>query len=354
MRAWPGVLLLLWPDAAAGQVRLDLEWDAPQSCPQAEAVRDRVRSLAGAAWSTAERLHAAGRIVRSGDRYRLTLTVQEGGAARERNMESDSCTDLAGAAAVALGLLLRHAPEAADSGDTTATAGSGGTASATDSSEHKASDGSTAGSSAATRSEKASPAVKTPAKERPAASEQAPSPDSPEGAHHLHFLLRAPVVTGALLTLPAASVGLGGGLGLRYDGWRLMAQGRVFAAQTLRDAYDPETGVRVSRATAELSVCHGWRSLEWELAPCLGVTLNRFTPTGRGADVLARSHGATVPAVEAGGTAHVYLAEWAALVASVNIGISSSRPRFVVEGFGRVGRVGAAELSMEVGPEWIF
>jgi len=301
--------------------------------------------------------------VRNGERYRLTLTVHEGGVARERTMESDSCTDLAGAAAVALGLLLRHAPDPNESGDAT-TGGDGasdgatsasGTETTTDPNQRKTTDSSSARGAPSQRTEKTSQNTKNiRANEHPETSDETPSPDSPDGARHLHFLLRAPVVTGALVNLPAASVGIGGGLGLRYDAWRFLAHGRVFAGQTLRAAGEPDAGARVSRVTAELTACRGWRSEHLEFAPCLGATLDRYAAGGAGADVVARSQISTAAAVEAGGTAHLYIVDWAAVVVSANVGIKLSRPRFVVEGLGHVGGVGAAELSAGVGSEWIF
>src|SRR5688572_24095575 len=87
---------------------VDLTWNAPADCPSSDAVLQHVRELAGPALRNAERLRASGRIVRVDGRYELTLTVYDKGKARERTMTARSCVDLAGAAGVALGLLIRQ------------------------------------------------------------------------------------------------------------------------------------------------------------------------------------------------------------------------------------------------------
>src|SRR6185295_6374301 len=107
---WVILCGMVAPSVARAQSQLDLSWDAPAGCPQADAVRSRIRELAGDALRSASHLSAAGRVVKVGERYRLTLSVRETNGPRERTMESDSCADLAGAAAVALGLLLKSEP----------------------------------------------------------------------------------------------------------------------------------------------------------------------------------------------------------------------------------------------------
>jgi hypothetical protein len=86
--------------------QVELDWEAPPECPQKAAVQQKLRSLAGEAWHTTERVSAEGRIERIDKRYRLTLSVRDGAAVKERTIDSDSCVDLGGAAAVTLGLLL--------------------------------------------------------------------------------------------------------------------------------------------------------------------------------------------------------------------------------------------------------
>src|SRR6187399_1897247 len=105
-----GLAVLAGPRPASGQSRsgLDLKWKAPAGCPTGEVVRARVRSLVGASVDDASRLRAEGEIAHNKRHYRLTLSVRDGDANTQRVIDSESCSDLAGAAAVTLGLLMRR------------------------------------------------------------------------------------------------------------------------------------------------------------------------------------------------------------------------------------------------------
>ncbi|HEY3495330.1 MAG TPA: hypothetical protein VGK73_11615, partial [Polyangiaceae bacterium] len=106
-----GSVCLLASFVAPAQERLELVWSAPANCPQSAVVRERLRALLGESGRHTAGLRAEGRIERTEGRYRLTLTVRDATGVRHRSIESDSCADLGGAAAVALGLLLRNEPE---------------------------------------------------------------------------------------------------------------------------------------------------------------------------------------------------------------------------------------------------
>src|SRR6188768_879446 len=96
-----GLVAAVWPARATAQESVDLTWDAPPECPQEAAVRQSLRSLVGEdIWHRPTHLNATGRIERAGERYRLTLSVRDGADVKERKIDSDSCTDLGGAAAV--------------------------------------------------------------------------------------------------------------------------------------------------------------------------------------------------------------------------------------------------------------
>src|SRR6185436_12485578 len=68
---------------------------------------ERIRAIAGSLTQRESRLRADGTITKEDGHFHLRLVVRDGELVGERNIVTDSCEDLAGAAAVALGLLLR-------------------------------------------------------------------------------------------------------------------------------------------------------------------------------------------------------------------------------------------------------
>jgi hypothetical protein len=355
------------------QQQLDLVWDAPGSCPQAGAVREKIRALSGDAPKTAGGLRAEGTIVRVDGRFRLTLVVRDGSVARKRTIESEACADLAGAAAVTLGLLLQKEPAArrealeAQAGETR------------DRDEDtRETDGETARSSDGRRdtrdaegSRDAKPPAATPAKtprdaarppdaakpnedeEKPSDEDETPG-DGVASERRWRMVLVAPLGTLDLGSLPKPVGGIGAGLGVRYDAWRVAAAVRTLASQTLRA--DALTGfsARAEVVSAELAACRGFRASRVELAPCAVVTLDWITARGLGPGVSSRAGRSKGLVLGAGAAGHLHLFDWLALVATASVGIQTSRARLVIDGLGEVGRIGPARLSLGVGAEWIF
>jgi hypothetical protein len=367
------LVALAAPVPALAQSEFAFSWDAPPNCPQESAVRERLRSL-GAELKRPGRLEVEGHIVRSGERYELTLAVHEGNVVRKRTMTSDSCADLAGAAAVALGLILRSSSSGAASDATapgTAANGDEGTDSrakkATDAETERASAASAAGSatgrnSGSTAKASAGAAAKSPSNDEHEKSE-ANAHEQAEGASHsgtpsgnrrLHALLRAPFVTLDVGRLPKPSGALGAGLGFRYDEWHFLAIGRIFKGQTVSAPDAPNIGAHVNRGTLEFWACRGWRSGAWELAPCLDVGLERLATHGTGGDVAAQSDTVVSLVLGAGGLARLEVSSFLALVGSLALGFETSRPSLVLGEFGPVHELGWAQISFGLGPEWIF
>jgi hypothetical protein len=156
------------------------------------------------------------------------------------------------------------------------------------------------------------------------------------------------------VVLPAPTLGLGAGVGFRYDEWRAVALGRIFEDRTQWAADSTQVGARVSRATLEVSVCRGFRSHRLELSPCAVVGLDHVTARGTGSDVLPRSRKALGLTLGGSGVVHLHLFQWVAVVGTVGLLAETSRPAFVVDGFGEVRRMGALEVSAALGSEWIF
>jgi hypothetical protein len=113
-----------------------LTWDAPDDCPQREAVLASVREIAGEEVVRRTSLHARGRIQQVNGAFRLELEVMGEGGAQLRTIDARSCDDLRGAAAVVLGLNLKRLAGVVQ-GESAATT-SNATASATDATSNSA------------------------------------------------------------------------------------------------------------------------------------------------------------------------------------------------------------------------
>jgi hypothetical protein len=356
------VAALLSPGAALAQAQLDLDWEAPAGCPQAAAVRARVRSLTGDSRAT---LHsrAQGRITRIDGHYRLTVSLYEGGVARDRTIDSASCADLAGAAAVALGLWLRQAPNS-----TTGDGQSGSTtteSSADGSTDPAGADGATSKPSATISNTtggagNASDAEKPAASERKSQSEpdtespQLETPPGPARLRHWHVFLRAPLLAVDVARLPTPSVGLGADLGVRYDDWRFGGGARIFQNQTLWSRQISDIGAKVARFTAQGWTCRRFVGARLELAPCLLIGLERSSVRGVGPNVSSRTEHVTSLLFGAGGSAYLYPTDWMALVGTVTLSFASAEPRLSIDGLDEIRQLGPALLGFNLGSEWIF
>jgi hypothetical protein len=356
-------LLTFFADAvrAQAQAQLDLDWEAPAGCPQAAAVRARVRSMTGES-RAALHLRAQGRIARVDGFYRLTLSLYEGGTPRDRIIDSASCADLAGAAAVALGLWLRHEPSRASiregsAGATTArspsdaaTGPAGADASSANASDPKATRNQTNGAAAA--AEKSSdPETEN---ETESESEVADEPARPARPRRWRAFVRAPLLALDVARLPTPSLGLGADLGLRYDDWRVGGGARIFQSQTLWSREITDVGVEVGRFTAGVWACRRWGGGRLELAPCAHLSLERIDVRGLGRNVTSRSEHVTSLAFGAGGSAYFYPTDWMALVGTGTLSFASARPRLAIEGLEERRQLGPVVLGFGLASEWIF
>jgi hypothetical protein len=362
-----GVAWLLSAPLQAQEV--DLVWNAPANCPQRPAVEARIRELAGPVTGKTAPLRAEGHIVQAQGRYRLTLKVIEKGERRERTMESVSCVDLAGAAAVALGLLLRPGSEG------TAPSGTEGTASPPSEGTGPGGVGKVPGAAGKTgASPNESPADRPPSSDKPstpevrapeaqpvpeendASDEPLDAPDEPSVSTERRFrvILRAPVPALDVGALPKPSYGLGGAIGLEQGGFRLVAGARAFLSQNWYMAGSSDLGAEVNRWQADAVVCQGFRGGPFELSPCLSVGVDTFSARGTGPGVSPSPQRTLSLLLGAAGTAHLALMKNLSLFASVGVGIETSRAKLVIEQLGQIGQVGPVALSIGLGPEWSF
>ncbi len=367
--ALSGVVSLVSARAHA-QSSLELTWNAPSECPQEAVVRERLQALVGKSTSARRYLSATGRIERVGKRYRLVLSVREGADVRERTVNADSCNDLAGAAAVALGLLIRNERGAANS-DENASRTKGASGHGTD--EH-ASESELAGASEASGADREHPKTaatvaaassnKAPAKNENAQREaQKASPaNTPTDAgaageaaeRRWRILLRAPVGILSIGRLPKPSGGIGAGVGASYDAWRVLFAARVFSTQTLAANNPYEAGARVGRRDLSLGVCRDWREGRLGLAPCFIGVLQRETARGSGPGVTPEPASAISFVITGAAEARLFIFDWLSLVTSVAVGIETSRPVIEVTTAGDVKKLGPVDSSFSLGPEWIF
>ena len=190
---------------------------------------DRIRALAGSSLDKTEGLSAEGRITPANGRFHLTLLVRDGRDVRKRVIASDSCADLAGAAAITLALLLGIDVSAAEPGAAAPKDGASGAAGKVP--QVNAADAD-AGHQAA-RQDRERKAVRIAARKAtsPPSAEPQPRPMGP-AARGWDLLVRAPIVVGDLGPLPNPSLGAGAGVGMRYDSWRVLLAGHVYLGQT--------------------------------------------------------------------------------------------------------------------------
>lgn len=349
--------------AAHAQSAVELTWDAPAECPQESAVREQLNALSGKPTPARRRLRAAGHVEHVGKRYRLTLSVREGDALRERTMNADSCTDLAGAAAVALGLLIRNErPTAGDAGST-----SGADAAAGHGDQATAAGGEAAGARDATGARSASSAAAAPAtakkstdrdegtqREDVEASPGMTSAANTASERRWRFSLRAPVGVLALGRLPKPNGGVAAGAGVSYDAWRVNVAARVLGTQTVAANNAYGAGARVGHRDLELGVCRDWRDGRVALAPCFITELQRETARGLGLGVTPQPRSTLSVVLAAGVDARWFAFDWLALTASAAVGVETTWPTLQVTTAGDVKKLGPLELSFGLGPEWIF
>jgi hypothetical protein len=344
--------------ASPARAELNLRWDAPPNCPRRDEVLDRIRALTASSLDNFEGLSAEGRIVRTNGRFSLTLSVRDGHQHRKRIITSDSCADLAGAAAIALALLLGVDTSAADTGahkdarDPTA--------------PHDGKPDQGDRNTQATGQARVEQQSERAAKDRDNRSEEpergrvsADGPATPgrSPARRWNVLIRAPILAADLGPLPDPSVGVGLGAGIGYESWRFLVAGHLYRGQAV-SAMDPgaafAAGADLERVTAHLAICRGWRSDQFEIAPCIGLTVEHVTASGFGQGVSPETQSALWAAPSAGAALHWYALKSLALFVGANVDFELSRPRIVIEGLGEVRQLGPVSARAMAGMEWIL
>ena len=335
------------------RAELDLRWDAPPGCPSRDEIHDRIRALAGSSLDRATGLSAEGQIARADGRFFLTLLVRDGPDVRKRVIASDSCSTLAGAAAVTLAFLLGidvAPPELSGEGERGAAPARDGAPAPGERNRENAgkeprAQGKESGQRSDQRSEQ-SPAV--------AATAVTPAPSAP--TRPWAVVLRGPVVVADVGLLPRTAVGVGLAVGMRYGSWRALVAGQLSTGQTVSvsEQGGAPIGAELQRMTGQVAICHGWRSRRFELAPCVALALEYVAARGTGEGVSPQSGRAVWPAPSVGAVAHWYAIESLALFAGASGYLELSRPHLVIDGVGEIAQLGRVAASASAGVEWIF
>jgi hypothetical protein len=323
----------------AAHAEVDLKWDAPPGCPERDDVLNRIGALVGSSLDKTEGLAVEGTIERTNGRYSLELLVRDGREVRTRVIASESCADLAGAAAVTLALLLgievHSAEPPADGGTSTPTTSNDPSTKARDGGSQK-------------RDERAA--------RGDAATEKPTPPEAPEASSQgWNLLLRVPAFSADFGPMPKPTLGVGLGVGVRHASWRFLLDGRISRGQTVSA---PElgdgVGAELERLTGEVMACRGWRLPPFELGPCVGLAVEHVSARGTGAGVSPELQRATWPALRAGAVTHWYALDSLAFFASVTGYVELSRPRLVIEGLGEIGQFPTLAAGFLLGAEWIL
>lgn len=337
---------VLWASPSAAAEPLELSWQAPPGCPQESAVREQIRALVPSAMLESGRLKAEGAITRVDKRFRLNLVLHLGELSGARTIESDSCSDLAGAAAVAVGLLLQSATQAAAPDGATAPGAASESGSASPS--PAADPGNpvpSATANAATPTGAATPAA-TPPAAAPAVRLAQP--------RTWRVFLQAPQLGVDLGPMPEPSVGLVLAVGFSVPHWRFAASFELPRSQHLSLPGSSGAGAELQHWAVESWTCRAWHAERFELAPCLLIGWDRLKASGTGPDVTGRSERVGWLSVGAAALGRWYVADWFALAASVGAKVESARPTISIDGLSEDRRLERVALTFRAGPVWIF
>lgn len=315
----------------------DLTWHAPADCPQAPAVREQVRALAPRAMLERGQLRAEGTITRVDARFRLRLVMQLGDITGERSIESSSCGDLAGAAAVALGLLLKSADqsdgEGAGTPETSDASGVGGA------------------------SQPHAPRSSEQSTEQPPRAPDAPPSDEEDQRSRAHaraarVFVHAPQLSADIGPLPRPSLALAAGAGVRVQGWELLADVRVPTKQ--RVDFADSLAAELDHFALSLDTCRAFTAPPLELAPCLTFGLEHVSARGTGAVEAPRSADTTWLSIGARAWGRWYMTRWLALAVGVGGRLEAARPSVEIDGLPRKQRLKPAALTLRAGPMLVF
>lgn len=328
-------LFVTTPAFAGPPPPIDLRWEAPPGCPQESDVRSRIQKILGSGRHDSP-LRAEGTITRMDRRFRLELVVRIGDLAGTRGIESTSCEDLAGAAAVEIGLLI-HSVEAgakpnhdeSQSPTSPPLGGPGTSGSGSDGGSGLSSPDGSVASPAGPPSDRAKPERRTEVASE--ANEPTPPTETPR---RWHILVQAPIVALGVGPLSGPSLGAGLSLGFEYARWLLQVQGLSWRRQNVPASGFPGYGADVDRIGASLWTCHELRFSRFGLSPCLAAGIERVSASGTGSNILPSSRHTIAMSAGAGLQGRLHLASFVRLLLAVSGEIELVRPQLLIQGLG--------------------
>ena len=348
---------------AEPQPSIDLRWEAPPSCPQESDVRDRIQNLLGYG-RLSSHLRAEGTIARLDKRFRLDLVVHVRDLVGTRSIESSSCEDLAGAAAVEIGLLVHSAEAAAEPGQPSPLPQ---TSSPAQGSEPSRSRSSGTDSSSSQRTSDTSPPERVPNGEKSASKTEAESeakeqPPTVESQRAWHVLAQVPVLELGIGPLPQSARGIGLSLGLEYASLQLQLKGISWQRQIVPAPGIPGYGANVDRVGAAFWGCREFRGSWVGFSPCITLGMERVSAAGTGLTNAPSTQHAFGMTAGAGAQGRVYLVSWLRLLMAVGGQIELSRPQISMDGGGvpyasdriQVYQFAPAALTFALALEWIL
>lgn len=344
-----GHLLCARSAAAETQQGLDLVWRAPPGCPSREFVQGRIRELLGESAERATHLHVQGEIERTRGRFRLTLSSRDDVGSSKRVIEADSCADLAGAAAVAIGLLIRVELESRGA-ETPSAALPTKSAAAGQSAAPEQNAAETPAQSGPARTRRANTGPRTPESAPGKGSRNASSEASDEG--YPRFLVQAPLVGIDFGPLPEPRPTLGLALGLQLPSWDVSLGAHTSAAQTTWASGVPRYGAELSRATLTLQACQRWAFQQLEGGPCIHLAVDRLTGRGVGEELQSRTQHVLVFAAGGGALGRWRVSQSVGVILSIAGQYEASRPRLRFNGLSELEQLAAFGLSVKSGLEW--
>jgi hypothetical protein len=152
--------------------------------------------------------------------------------------------------------------------------------------------------------------------------------------------------------LPLWAYGVGVGVGIRVNRLRVRMAGILWLSQSGTNA--APYGASYQRRTAEVSGCHSWPGGPFEVGPCLTLALEDVTADGSGPDVVGGAGHVSWLTMGVAVRAGWSLRRWATLFLRPGVTVTTSRPKFAIDGVGPLYQVPLVAGGVEVGCEWIF
>ncbi len=292
---------------AAEATGVDVQWSATASCPSSVELRSRVTTRVPADAV----VHARGRVERVADHWRLALDIETTSSHGERTLEAPTCDALATSAAVVIAMSV--APPAPTPTPTLAPAPAPAPA----------------------------PAGPDRVTEQPTRPEARP-----------RFLARGHLI-GDSGTLPGTALGGGLAFGARVIGdLSVEASANRFASQDGTVGGTPARGASFTLLAAGLRAC--WSlTRRVELAPCVGIDVERLSASGFGAAKVSDASAVTW-SPEALLAVGLPIAGPISLRAGLGALLPMSRQAFVINAVGTVHRPEVVAFRAWAGPEVRF